>query len=275
MLAFFQSYQKTIVATLLIAGAVICLFVANFSQLYLEQSIYTTIEIRDYNRWPAPETLNWLAIGHPSVLADIIWLNALQYNDFYNRGHQIETYSNAILALDPNFEATYKWAALALLFSNGIDREGVLAANHYLALAAKRFPDNPFYTYQLGINWTSYYPAKDKADKREAREKGIRYLQQNLLIPGAPNATKYLLASLLMRNKSQARAVILEQLLLRESDPKVRKYLLRQLDRIDNGKRRSAIQNKGFAQQVWHRHHYPFLDLALAVTLTPVFENSL
>tara|TARA_B100001750_G_scaffold194241_1_gene165560 strand:- start:605 stop:1495 length:891 start_codon:yes stop_codon:yes gene_type:complete len=106
---------------------------------------------------PDPAVLPALSLGYERALADVLWMTALVYigDEFANEGsvdHAFR-YTDAILALDPDFRAVYLWVGVVGLYRpQAIERSDVDRVIAYQRGALERFPDDGELRWDLASN---------------------------------------------------------------------------------------------------------------------------
>lgn len=96
---------------------------------------------------PPPNWLPVLSLGFHAAAADLIWCRSLVYfgEELVQRGaiKYAFDYTDAILALDPDFRSAYEWIATAALYKSADVslKEGLRAAS-YVKRALARWPNN-------------------------------------------------------------------------------------------------------------------------------------
>lgn len=217
----------------------------------------------EYSVLPNENALLWMSLGQREFVADLIWIRALQYNDLRNEAHLAEHFADAIIALDPNFKAVYRWASVAALFSDGMTADSVKKANAYLALGAKQFPLDPYYDYSIAINDISYYP-DDTPEKREfLRREAVKHLQIAMQKPGADPQITMLISGLLSNDDDQSAKIgFLQQAILTEADPETKQHLQTRLIMLSDSSGESSLMLIQRRDQ-WQRMHHPYLPIML------------
>jgi tetratricopeptide (TPR) repeat protein len=126
---------------------------------------------------PATPILRLLSFGNPSMVADILWLQTIQY---FGSGNPYQNYPSlgklldTITTLDPKFEYPYQFGMIVLPYMDQTDSAIMLGER-----AQKEIPNNGLLTYYLA---TDYHLGLK--DYRKASE----YYQKASTQPGAPSA---------------------------------------------------------------------------------------
>ena len=217
---------------------------------------------KEYSVLPNKDALVWMSMGQREFLADMIWIRALQYNNLKNEAHLAENFADAMIALDPDFKAVYKWAAISAVFSDNITAESVEMANHYLALGAERFPLDPYYDYSMALNNISYYPYISDEKERELRAEAITHLQIAMQKPGAEPNISLLISGLLNDDDVSAKIKFLQQAVLTEDDPETRRMLQTRLVLLSENSDDSGLILSAKRDQ-FHRDHHPYVPIML------------
>lgn len=166
-------------AVLLLAGVGTTLLRPLAMKTYLAGETY-----EDVYYLPPPTWLRVFSLGHEEALADLIWMRALVYfgDELVNRGEvtHVFDYGDAIVTLDPYFAAAYRWVGTSALYRTGTitARDGERAVA-FLERGVHRLPDDGELLWSLGATLSYELPPllQDPAAKREARRRGIPYLE--------------------------------------------------------------------------------------------------
>lgn len=216
----------------------------------------------EYSVLPNEKALVWLSFGQEEFLADLIWIRALQYNNLKNEAHLAEHFADAILYLDPNFKAVYRWAAVTCAFSNHGTPEALERANSYLERGAKRFPLDPYYDYSIAINKMSS-PDSDLARRAENRKEAITHLQLAMQKPGADPNISMLISGLMGDDDDVSQKIaFLQQAVLTERDPETKKNLQTRLVLLSQSSDTPVLVLSEKRDQ-WQREHHPWLPIML------------
>jgi hypothetical protein len=224
---------------------------------------------------PPKDALRFLSLGYREFLADLLWLRAINY--FGEHLHTdrkyvaMDRYIEAVIALDPLFQAVYKYAGTVSMYNlKRITKQSVESSIHYLEQGYRRFPQNWEFPFMICANYLFEMPryAKDAAEKRRYQETGAEYCREASVLPGAlqylPTMTGGVLSQL---GERQLAARHFRELILRTEDPKLRR---------DLEQRYAALASEGTAKRVEqeaaeffkaHEQGFPYLspDLFLLV----------
>lgn len=139
---------------------------------------------------PDPTFLQFTSLGHESLLADLIWLETIQYyGDRLSKTKAtpfLYRYFDAITTLDPDFIGAYIFASYVM----GYDPELREDALKIMKKGMERNPTVWSLPYQMGMMYHLYY--KDS-------ETAAQYFEQASRLPDAPPVTKNLAAQLYRR----------------------------------------------------------------------------
>ena len=104
---------------------------------------------------PPPELAEVMSLGHRTLLADILWVQALQYSvtNFQHGFRDQPRFIELAVHLDPDFEYAYWWGGTTSpTNTGGWNWVNVEASNRILEKGLERFPDNWRMWLQLGFN---------------------------------------------------------------------------------------------------------------------------
>jgi len=263
-----DSTHSPIRGTLLFASVVL-LFLSSINSALDARRVHLTVEQSQVSVLPDEEVLEALSLGYKTFWADVIWIRALQYREKGNSRRLVPRFADAILHLDPAFKAAYRWAGTTLVFANGISQERVTKANEYLERGMQQFPEDPYYPYTVGTNWALFYPAKDKREKTEMKERGIKYLQIAMQMRGAPENIPMLIAGLMDKSNPGAKLDFLEQAYVSESDPEVKRSIERRIAGLGDIDHERAFERSKRQRSRWVQANYPFVLPGLAYQFGP------
>lgn len=155
--------------------------------------VLNTKTYEDLYYLPSPDVLQVLSFGHHEAAADLVWMKGLVYvgNEFEHRGalQHAFRYSDAIVALDPDFRRAYTWAATMGLYRPVIPTlDDAVRAVAYLDQAAARFPDDPEIAWQRAAAWSYELPSftQDAEEKTRFREIGAEHMVVAARLGGGP-----------------------------------------------------------------------------------------
>lgn len=253
----------------ILMGMAVCAFIVSYHcKEKTALAIPKSMGAEEYSVLPNEKALVWMSLGQEEFVADLIWIRALQYNNLRNEAHLAEHFAEGILALDPNFKAVYRWAAVAAVFSEGISPQSVERANAFLERGAKQFPIDPYYDYSIALNNISYYPNATPEKNAELKKEAIAHLQLAMQKPGADPQISMLISGLLNdSDDASAKIQFLQQAILTETNPETKKNLQLRLIMIseDAGTAGLMVSEK---RDQWQREHHPYLPIMLDFMLS-------
>jgi hypothetical protein len=161
-----------LVSILLTAGILV-----HYCQVKLDASADTRA-MKSAEVLPKAEVLKMVSLGYDQILADIYWLNFIQYFgdtnarlvDHYDRCYD---YLSLISALDPHFIQAYWFAAFAV----GTEQKRPDLAEKIISRGLSNNQDNWYLPYIAGVN--EFINSKD--DKKAAK-----YYKMAAKFPGSP-----------------------------------------------------------------------------------------
>lgn len=162
---------------------------------------------------PNGRFLRLAALGHPTLLADLIYLWSIQYYGAYRGADRFafldHVYGSVIARLDPRYVDPYLIGALIMVLEKQ-DLEGGL---RLLDQGMAANPDEWILPYEAGF--FAYDIGHDYA-------RAAAYFERALAIPGAPASVRRLHAEMFNRRGDKERSLALWREVLRDaSDPKI------------------------------------------------------
>lgn len=146
---------------------------------------------------PNGKHLKALSLGHAGLVADALYLWAIQYYSDYQRGDRFryveQVFGGVIGELDPHFVEPYWLGALILIVEAG-DLEGGLR------LLDKGFAENP-------TQWILPYMAAFECERTRDYARAARYLDAASRVPGAPPHVRRMKAGMLQRAGDRREAI--------------------------------------------------------------------
>lgn len=134
---------------------------------------------------PSPEMLKIISLGHPGLVADILYLWSIQYYSLFQpheRFLYLETIYNLITDLDPLYFDAYRIGALIMQIPTGGDQEELeRAVQRLFDKGLRNLPEN----WQLAeaAAWDFHMRFRD-------RRAALHYAQIAVGRPGAPSRIK-------------------------------------------------------------------------------------
>jgi hypothetical protein len=140
---------------------------------------------RDLLYLPSPEMLEILSVGHPNLVADILYMWSIQYYSQFQPNERflyLETVYNLITDLDPRFFDAYRIGALIMEIQTGGDEKQLQAAVRRLFdKGLKNMPQS--WELAEAAAWDMYMRFND-------RTAALHYAELAAQIPGAPARIK-------------------------------------------------------------------------------------
>lgn len=182
---------------------------------------------------PPPSWLPVFSLGWDEALADLLWARALVYfgEEMQQRGalEHVFDYTDAMLELDPDFDAVYTWVATAGLYRpQAITADDARRTIEYLRRGHQRFPDDGDLAWTLGAALAFELPAllDDERERDAARVEAAEYLMIAARRGAGPEWLAMTSASLLSRaGRAEAAAAHLEEMFALTEDEQTRGQL--------------------------------------------------
>ncbi|MBN8616206.1 MAG: hypothetical protein J0L92_36790 [Deltaproteobacteria bacterium] len=217
-----------------------------------------------------------LSLGHREALADLLWCRALVYQgDETAHGGGLDhvfDYSEAMLALDPDFRAVYVWISSAGIYSP----EGVTEADMDRTIALvrrgrERFPDDGQLAWVLGATLAFEAPPYTPEGRREAvRLEGLENLMEAVRLGAAPEWLVLSNTSMLAQLGRADRAIEhLEEMYSRVTDDAVRESIAQRIESV-----RSEAYGAGFVEandrvERQRMESFPYLTTDMYLLVAP------
>lgn len=167
-------------------------------QVHLSQWNGTAQKIEQFMYLPNGEYLRIASLGYRELVADILWIQAIQVMGerkvSETAGHWLYRALDIITTLDPKFVRVYEAGGLALTTLVVLPEE----SNRLLKKGAFHNPGEWKLPFLLGINY--YFELYDDAEAAE-------YISEASRLPGAPQILSTLAANLYVSAKSPQQAV--------------------------------------------------------------------
>lgn len=138
---------------------------------------------------PNGKHLKAISLGHASLVADVLYVWAIQYYSNYDRADRYRyvehVFGDVIAELDPHYTDPY-WLGALILSLEAHDLDGGLR------LLEKGFRKNP-------DAWVLMYLAGWEAESAGRHEEAAAYFERGARVPGAPEQMKRLYAGMIAR----------------------------------------------------------------------------
>jgi tetratricopeptide (TPR) repeat protein len=202
---------------------------------------------------PNARSARWTSLGHPTLVANLWWLRAVQYmgdDRADERGYdKLFPAVDLVTELDPRHGYAYQVAGVVL---GAVGRAS--ESNAILEKGVRNVPDRYSLPFQRAVNAFLYdgdYPEAGKWFLAASRT------------PGAPAARmQAYAASMLVKGDRHEQAVaLLDEALRTAEDEETRKSLRRQLDQVELEQRAEIVERAAAA----YHAHYGFPPVPLQV----------
>jgi hypothetical protein len=184
---------------------------------------------------PRPSALRAMSLGHPELMADLVFVRGLVYfgTQLEEKGEYrwLENYLDTITQLDPQWKTPYRWAGVATMYNGRpITNDMVKLSNHFLELGVRQFPDDWELPFMLGCNYLFELKTDDPKQREEWRRIGGDWVRQAAIVGGAPSWVP-LLAATIMREEGQEEAAVrhLEEVYVSTQDERTREEIRNRL----------------------------------------------
>jgi hypothetical protein len=194
-------------------------------------------DIPDAPSAPSAAAAPFVSLGYRELAADLLWVRLTGYfGGDHSTADAVASLTEAIAALDPQFERPIEWGARATTIARyGVDQRSSLRAIEILDAGAKRFPNNYRIPLLEGQIYTQDLQTKDPAQRRAWDEKGVLLVETAIRKPGAPPDAAEWAAVMRTRLGQHEHAVDgLREMLLVTADPKARDRLIAKLAEMDH-----------------------------------------
>lgn len=224
---------------------------------------------------PDPETLPPLSLGYRRALADLLWMRALVYlgEEFEHRERAAAVFdhADAILALDPDFKATYWWIGVTGTYRVGeVSIEDYLRTLDYLRRAAERFPDDPEVRWDLGAMMVYDQPRtlrqREPELSRRIELEGLDHVEYAAVHGAAPPWVLYTATTKRQElGETQQALTRLREIVGLVDDPEVRQGLERRILFLEQES--AELQRDAELEHLQRRHRatYPWVPFGLWV----------
>lgn len=226
----------------------------------------------------------WLpvaALGHDEALADLIWCRAQLYlgEEFLARRslRYVFEYTEAMLALDPDFVAVYEWIGTAGVYSPvGIDTSDIEHAVEVMERGRQRFPLDGHLAWILGATLSfELAPQLPAGPAREdAQLRGAEQMLAAQRLGAAPDWTILATTAQFDRIGSAERATAaLEEMYASVSDERVRDEIAMRIADIRSDAYGAAFAeaNDDFERERLRR--FPYVHPSLYFLIAPSIDE--
>jgi tetratricopeptide (TPR) repeat protein len=238
----------------------------------------TTATYEDRYYLPREEWLPVFSLGYREALADFVWMRALVYygEEMVHHGglaHAI-AYARAILTLDPEFRAAYRWIGIATFYGpQGPSLDEAEATMAMMEEGCAHFPDDGELQWDTGAMYAFEMPhmVEGDAERNRIRDRGVPHLVRAQQLGAAPPYAGLLNASLLQRvGRAEEAAAHLEELYAVTSDESLRAEIEARIETLRSDAFTTAFveENRRFENE-WGRQ-MPYAPASLYFLIGPV-----
>jgi len=135
----------------------LCLLILGYS--WSKEKVDARLKARlhnvDIRYLPTPELAKFLSIGFESALADVYWIEGINYygSELLTKQRDykyLQAYCDLILALDPYFTSFYDWASTAFIYTGlEVTRDSIVNSTRYINKGIENL--NKVYRYSSPI----------------------------------------------------------------------------------------------------------------------------
>lgn len=236
-----------------------------------------TTHYEDIYYLPPPTALRVAVLGFDDAAADLLWIRALIYmGDEYMQGRGLQhvfSYTEALLALDPDFRAVYHWIATAGTYQpEAGDLTEIQATLAFIERGVERFPDDGELEWDLGATLAFELPAYLETDEEReaARADAVEHLIRASRLGAAPPWMMLSNASLLDRLGRTERAVEhLEEMYATVDDPSLRAQIADHIAALRSDAHADAFVAASDDAEDARLHTYPWMHPAMYFLVGP------
>jgi hypothetical protein len=189
---------------------------------------------------PPPGWLPVLSVGFDQALADLLWLRGLVYfgEELTHRGQvtHVFDYAEAMLTLDPDFEAVYHWIGTVGMYRPvEVSVDDVRRSIAFLERGAHRFPEDGEMLWATGASLCFELTPliEDPEEKRVVNLRGIAYLEAAARLGAGPDWLVFTTTTRLRQLGETERALRhLEEMYSATADPDVRRSIAASLAQL-------------------------------------------
>ncbi len=231
---------------------------------------------------PPPAWLVVFSLGHREALADLVWTRALVYlGEAYAEGAGLPfvfDYADAMLALDPDFEAVYRWVATAGVYQPvEVPVESLERTIAILERGRARFPEDGRLAWLTGATLSFELAPRLPAGpaREDARLRGAEHLLDASRLGAAPDWMILSTSSQLATLGEAERAIeALEEMYATVSDDAVREEISSRIASIRSDAYGRAFAEANDAFEHARLRRYPYLHPALYFLVAPSADES-
>jgi tetratricopeptide (TPR) repeat protein len=234
---------------------------------------------------PPAQWLPVFSLGYREAAANLVWMRGLVYygEEMVHRGgvQHVLDYGEAIVTLDPDFKAAYRWVNMAGLYNarQELTREDVERTITFLERGVRRFPDDGDLAWEMGATLAyELAPRVDDPDeKQRIHSRATDYLMVAARKGAAPPWLALSNAGQLMRlGRTEQAARHLEEMYATVQDPETRERIRNRIADLRTQAYAEAMQEAHREVEERRREELPYvpLDLYLLVGPRPVVDEA-
>lgn len=235
----------------------------------------------DIYHLPPPDWLRPFALGYDEALANLLWMRALVYfgEELVHRGQvrHVFDYAEAIITLDPEFEAAYRWAGTAGMYrpvETSVD--DMRTAISFLERGARHFPDDGELAWDLGASLVFELIPRidDPAEKERIRALGVEHLETAARLGAGPDWLVFTNATELRRLGRVEQAIRhLEEMYSTVRDEQTRERIANELAALRNERYAEAFRRANEELERDRRRDFPYVSTDLYLLLGPRLDR--
>lgn len=226
---------------------------------------------------PPPAWLEVFSLGHREALAGLVWTRALVYfgEEIRHRGdvRHVFDYAEAIVTLDPDFRAAYRWVGSAAIYRTGTVTEAdARRAIGFLERGARRFPTDGELAWDLGATYAYELPPllSDERARNEAKRIGTEHLEVAARLGAGPPWLVLANATQLRRLGRTEQAIRhLEEMYSTVRDPDTREQIVLQLAALRSEADAEALRRTVEELEARRQRDFPYVGADLFLLLGP------
>lgn len=236
---------------------------------YQAAQTYEAVYYLPPSEWLPVFSLNW-----DEAAASLLWMRALVYfgEEFVHGGDvsHVYRYADAMLALDPDFAAVYRWVGVAGLYRPvAITPDDVERAVQIMERGAERFPEDGELAWSLGAALVFELAPLHEDDEEaadRARARGLPHLMRAARLGAAPEWMGLANSALMMhlgRNEQAVRH--LEETYHHVDDPELRARITERIRGLREQARADALVAIVSELESKRRRDFPYLSADLFI----------
>lgn len=262
-------------------GALAALVLLAFAIRHVRQGAFTAhLESQRYEDVyyvPPSQWLPLFSLGYQAALADLLWCRALVYfgEEFirHRSAKHLYDYTDAMLTLDSEFRAPYRWVATIAFYRPGeFDLQDAERAVSYLRDAVRKWPNDGELAWELGaaLRFEIAPYVKDRSYRRKLEEEAAEFLSAAALLGAGPPWLALNSSSLLHKLGKNEQAIRhLEEVYGTVQDPTTKANIAAQLARLRSEAYATAMTEANDQLEAARKRDFPYVDSSLFLVLGP------